>query len=90
MRGRASSNSRQSSRSACRRAFLIGVELAHGETAAARQAAKRVREPGSQARDIVECEHVTVVGRDEQLPLVARECPDRSDVRIDERSQHLR
>ena len=56
---------------------LIRVELAHGETAAARQPAKRVRKPRSQPRDVVECQHVPVIGRDEQFPLFSREGPDR-------------
>lgn len=62
---------------------LIGVELAHADTAAARQPAKRVRKPGSQARDVVECQHVTVMSCDEHLPLFPRQGPDRGGVRVD-------
>ena len=57
-----------------KRLILIRVELADGETAAARQPAKRVK-PRSQARDVVECQHVPVIGRDEQFPLFSRGGP---------------
>ena len=69
---------------------LIRVELAHRESAAGRQAAERVGDPCPQARDIVEGEHMTVGGGDEQVAILARQCPQWRGVRIKQRPQDRR
>ena len=69
---------------------LVGVELADREAAAARQPAKRVGEPRRQGGQIVKCQHMAVVGGDEEIALFARQGPHRGGIGIDQRPQHLR
>ena len=53
--------------------LLVGVELPDREAAAAREPAERVGEPSGQAGQIVECQHMAVVGGNEELALLARQ-----------------
>jgi hypothetical protein len=41
--------------------FIVRVELPHRETATAREPTERIREPGGQAGEVIECEHIAVV-----------------------------
>ena len=52
---------------------LIGEQPTGRKSTAAGQTAEGVRQPGRQAAEIVEGEDVAVAGRDEQLPLIARQ-----------------
>ena len=70
--------------------LLIGVELAHRETAARGEPAERVGNPGGQARHVVEGEHMAVAGRDEQVAILARQGPKRRGVGIEQRPQDRR
>ncbi len=69
---------------------LIGIELAHREAAAGGKPAKRVGNPGGQARHIVEGEHMAVAGGDEQVAILARQGPQGRGVRIEQRPQDRR
>ena len=51
--------------------FIVGVELPHRETAAARQPTERIREPPRQ--EVIECEQIAALA--EQFALVPRQCP---------------
>src|SRR5947209_14865029 len=64
---------------------LIGEQPTGRKSTAARQAAEGVRQPERQAAEIVEGEDVAIAGRDEQLPLIARESPYRRHVGVDQR-----
>src|SRR5215471_9451965 len=67
---------------------LVGVELADCKTASARQPAKCIREPRGQGRQVVKCQHMAVVGSDEEIALLARQASNRGDIGVDERAQY--
>ena len=58
---------------------LVGVELPHREAAAAREPTERVGEPGRQAGEVVECEHVSRCWRQSsaRVPRAAAPAPGR-------------
>ena len=56
---------------------LIGEQPTGRKSTAAGQTAEGVRQPGRQAAEIVEGQDVAIAGRDEQLPLIARQGPHR-------------
>jgi hypothetical protein len=70
--------------------FIIRVELPDRETALARKPAERIREPGSQAGQVIEGEEVAVLGGNHQFALLTRECSDRGHIRVDQRPEELR
>ena len=69
---------------------LIGEQPTCRKGTAARQTAEGIRQPGRQAAEIVEGQDVAVAGRDEQLPLIARQRPHRRHAGVDQRPQELR
>jgi hypothetical protein len=67
----------------------INIELSDGEAAAGCEPAEGVGEPNGQAREIVECEQVAVIGGNRQLTFFARERPHGGGVGIDQRLEQL-
>jgi len=70
--------------------ILISEQPTGREGTPARQAAEGIRQPGRQAAEVVEGQDVAVAGRNEQLPLIARERPHRRHAGVDQRPQELR
>src|SRR5262249_13813119 len=68
----------------------VGTKLANGETTASGDPAKGIGEPGGQARQIVECEDMAIVGRDHEIALFARRGSRWSCIGINQRAQHFR
>jgi len=62
---------------------LIGEQPTCRKGTATRQPAESIRQPGRQAAEIVEGQDVAVAGRDEQLPLIARQGPHRRHAGVD-------
>src|SRR6516162_571470 len=69
---------------------LIGEQPTCGEGTATRQPAESIRQPRRQAAKIIEGQNVAVAGRDEQLPLIARQGPHRRHAGVEQRPQMLR
>src|SRR6516164_520563 len=69
---------------------LIAEQPTCGKGTTARQAAEGIRQPGWQAAEVVESQDVAVAGRNEQLPLIARQGAHWRHAWVDHRSQEFR
>ena len=70
--------------------ILIGEQPTGRKGTPAGQPAEGIGQPGRQATEVVEGQDVAVAGRNEQLPLIARERPHRRHAGVDQRPQELR
>jgi hypothetical protein len=70
--------------------ILVGVELANGEAASARETAQRIGDPRRKLRQIIEGEQVPIASGNEEIAFFARPCPDGSRVGIDQCPENFR